>query len=166
MEENTIDWLDMSQWPEGPWKSEPNVDVFKYRGYDCIINRSNVGALCGYVRVPKNSKFIDEKLYSRLDVHGGITYTEKDEDGDFWIGFDCSHHDDIIPIHGLYEEHMSDQLKHEKQLIKSMVGDPLRINKTYKDFDFVTNEIMNIVDQMMKKKRIITKMTHRRNING
>lgn len=33
-----------------------------------------------------------------FDVHGGITYSRKHDDGSFWYGFDCGHCDDSPEI--------------------------------------------------------------------
>jgi hypothetical protein len=32
-----------------------------------------------------------------VSVHGGLTYSQCDEDMEWWLGFDCSHCDDICP---------------------------------------------------------------------
>ncbi len=93
------DIVDKSDWPRGPWDSEP--DKLQWRdettGLPCLIVRGPVGALCGYVGVlpghafhgldygqcPKGSEcpdrteersWCDHTPESGLDVHGGITF--------------------------------------------------------------------------------------------
>lgn len=156
-------FIDKSNWPPGDWHNELDYDIFRYKGYDCMVIRSeDVGTLSGYVRVPKNSKFGHVDMYSKLDVHGSITYAQKIED-EFWIGFDTSHEpDDLIPIELVLKKQYSRELQEKTDYIRSMVGDPLRIHKIYKNMDFVINEIMYVIDQMGKKKKITRRMKVRK----
>ncbi|MBN7275533.1 hypothetical protein GNF18_10310 [Ligilactobacillus pobuzihii] len=56
------------------WEKEPDHKEFKYKGYDCEINRTEeVGILCGYVIIDQNNKL---------------------------FGFDCGHAGDYVP--GMY----------------------------------------------------------------
>lgn len=93
---------------DGEWVNEPDYLEFEHEGYKCIIKRrfrdSLIGGhLCGYVQLDKIHPLhgIDLVRYS-LDnediVHGGITYSESDENNIFRIGFDCGHSGDIIPF--------------------------------------------------------------------
>lgn len=106
------------------WDYEP--DLLKWRdretGLVCTIARmeGRSGHLCGYVSVPeihpafgkKVWGFGEESEYDQiqlrvfgLDVHGGITYSEKglpraihDRIGEVWtFGFDCAHAGDLRP---------------------------------------------------------------------
>lgn len=96
----------------------------------CIRRHSNFGHLCGYVEVPDGLDInIDE-----IDCHGGITFNDHwDEfptDG-YYIGFDCMHYGDWPPYYaklGIAEYHV-----------------------TYKDSEFVLNEIKNIIKQLKEK---------------
>ena len=49
------DVVDKSQWGDGPWQSEPDKIQWQdaATGLPCLIVRGPVGALCGYVGVPK-----------------------------------------------------------------------------------------------------------------
>lgn len=79
----------------------------------CTLNRNTVGALCGYVRVPRKLaksfrwKKFERKARYRFDVHGGVTFAGKHcnepklEDGK-WIGFDCAHYQDYLPDYANY----------------------------------------------------------------
>jgi hypothetical protein len=82
--------------PEGeqPWEGEPDKVqwIDPTTGYDCLILRNPLGALCGYVGVPPTHPFhgvdygscpedCDEKWCShrpdaRVQVHGGITFND------------------------------------------------------------------------------------------
>lgn len=78
-------------------------------GYPCVIVRVYLGHLCGYVGLPEGHPYYGMK-YGQIGaqegdprVHGGVTYTEwinpstGDEDGFWWVGFDCAHAGDYSP---------------------------------------------------------------------
>lgn len=92
------------------WDKEPNRAEFKHAGFDCLINRNQLGAWCGYVAVTKGHPWF-ERHYNDVDanVHGGLTYSEHcqggvchvpapgAEDDVWWLGFDCCHCFDVTP---------------------------------------------------------------------
>lgn len=96
---------DKSEWPDGPWKTEPDQLewVDPETGYECLISRSSTtGALNGYVNVPYGhpcyGKHYDEV---EIAVHGGLTYGGAKPQGDadqWWLGFDCAHFNDYTPL--------------------------------------------------------------------
>ena len=145
-------------WGEGPWQDEPDQKNFIYKNYDCIILRNVMGVFCGYVRIPKNSKFLSEDMYMGLNVHGGITFAGENTDGDFFIGFDCGHYNDLCPVNVAMKSLYSDELNAKLEKLKLSVGDPLRFKPVYRDLQFVENEIMNMVDQMSKVRKITRRM--------
>lgn len=56
----------------------------------------NLDWYCGYVKIPDTSRFYGvgyDELGPFITVHGGLTYSELEDDG-YWIGFDCNHFDD------------------------------------------------------------------------
>ena len=79
-----------------------------YRGYRVLVKKIEHNLplaipfdywYCGYVEIPKESRFYDvddfDKLDYELEVHGGITFASKlFETGNFALGFDCNHMDD------------------------------------------------------------------------
>ena len=76
---------------------------FTFKGLKCVVVMQDMGHRCGYVGVPKEhllfGKKYDEWEVEGLDVHGGITYSDKD--GEYpipsdlwWFGFDCAHYGD------------------------------------------------------------------------
>jgi hypothetical protein len=105
--------IDRTNWPSGPWDSEP--DRIEWRmseppGYPCLIVRGPLGALCGYVGVPPghpaHSKTGDEV---EVSVHGGVTFADRcsgrvchvprpgEPEDVWWLGFDTGHAFDFIP---------------------------------------------------------------------
>lgn len=102
--------MDMSKFPEGPWKNEPvGPIVFEHAGMECLLRRGPLGAWCGYVVIPQNhqlygAEMMDDECVD-LMVHGGVTYSGKGINGcsdKFVIGFDCGHSGDIVPGLGFY----------------------------------------------------------------
>lgn len=100
----TETYIDKTAWPDGEWKSEPDHVVWldTITGYRCIVRRSDgTGALCGYVCVPRSHPYHGKSHtdIDDIDVHGGLTYSELCDDTGQWIlGFDCSHADDLCPV--------------------------------------------------------------------
>lgn len=114
MSENIEHKIDRTEWPSGEWDNED--DRYEWRdedtGFPCLIVRNSWGALCGYVGISPDHPF-HEKAYQdidwNLDVHGGVTYTDKcaghichvpapgESEDVWWIGFDCNHSCDLAP---------------------------------------------------------------------
>ena len=96
-------------------------------GFDAVVYRTDLGHLCGYVRIPLYSTLDGEK---EIDCHGGITFQGERDFGTTngnYIGFDCAHLGDWTPI-------------------DSGLGDEI-----YKDTNFVLNELKHIVKQLKEK---------------
>ena len=109
---------DKSEWPRGEWDNEPDKAhwIDPDTGLDCLIVRGPMGALCGYVGVPKDHPCFG-KDYDSVDVnaHGGLTFADFCDDESrecegichsekyaanevvWWLGFDCAHGWDVIP---------------------------------------------------------------------
>lgn len=55
-------------------------------------------SICGYVHVgpdhPAAGAFYADSVLESIDVHGGLTFCCRDNDGGSWFGFDCSHYGD------------------------------------------------------------------------
>lgn len=86
-----------------PNTTEQFVDP--YTGYTCYLRLVTVGDRshwCGYVSIPKGHPMYGQPstsaLFDSLKVHGGITFAEFVEDGQYMVGFDCAHAaDDFDP---------------------------------------------------------------------
>jgi hypothetical protein len=118
-----------------------NHDIFKCK----IIRHKVMLHLCGYVGVPKNH-FLYKKTYSVFEQiihpHGGITFSgffDKDPKEYWYIGFDCSHYEDLIPKYILG---------------KSMIYDVLRNKQTYKDINFVKDNIKILINKLEAKENM------------
>ena len=118
METKEYRTIDKSSWPKGPWNDEPDKRQWQdpETGMACLIVRSPVGALCGYVGVPPGHP-LHGKEYKEPEVmvHGGLTFSSGcdpaeteatgichiagpgEPDHVWWFGFDCAHHMDMVP---------------------------------------------------------------------
>lgn len=102
-----------TQWGPGPWQNEPDREEWRdaTTGLPCLAIRGPLGAWCGYVGVPPKHPW-HGKNYDDVaaDVHGGLTYSDKcsghichtpapgESDNVWWLGFDCGHGGDYIPV--------------------------------------------------------------------
>ncbi|HYX39981.1 MAG TPA: hypothetical protein VE954_43345 [Oligoflexus sp.] len=142
------------KWGPGPWADEPNKELWKSHGFDCLINRNHMGAWCGYVGVPKGHPYYG-KSYRELedadiypDCHGGITYSEfcqgeichpTDEHAEpvYWFGFDCAHAWDLVPSMEAFRKYDPTWPKF-----------PGRSEDKYRDISFVKAEVERLAKQL------------------
>lgn len=114
-----------------PWKEEPNELNYIEEGFRASILRNGMGCLCGYISVPSTHPWYG-RHYDDIDakVHGGLTYSNKDRVfEDLWqVGFDCAHAGDLIPM------------------MAKIIDLP---DDTYRDINFVKNEIRNLAEQAL-----------------
>lgn len=70
-------------------------------GFHVEAKRTWKGHWCGYITVPSTHPWAkSEENYADdcdINVHGGVTFYEKDNDGNTVVGFDCSHFGDASP---------------------------------------------------------------------
>jgi len=117
---------------------EGSFKIFEHKGLKCVIFRMPLlGFLNGYVAVPKGhplfGKDIDDPKIKELDVHGGISYSDKylrgyelpDKEELWWFGFDTAHAGDCIPFHPILGE-----------------------NETYRTIEYVTKEVIKLAEQL------------------
>lgn len=81
---------------------------FESCGYRCFVVLRTTGlcARCGYVLVPKTHPVAKRISYADIDVdvHGGITYMRRFDDG-MLLGFDCMHSGDLFDIDAYMKAH-------------------------------------------------------------
>lgn len=136
--------VDRSGWTAGEWDNEPENRVdFVHVGFACFILRGPLGAWCGYVGVPStHSLYGNTDVDDKVDVHGGVTYTEKCAgaichvpepgmpDDVWWIGFDTAHYGDVVPVNVHWAQR----------------------GETYKNIKYVTDEVKRLAEQLMEMK--------------
>lgn len=88
---------------------------------------------CSYVRIPKDH-ILDGVDYDNiyLDCHGGLTYSSREDDGYWWIGWDYGHCDDFT---GYYMKY-SNQDDQGKKLTTDKLVEEMK--------QFITQELMNV----------------------
>lgn len=133
-----------------PWENEPNRYVFSYKGYRCLIRRTDLKILCGYVGIPPCHKYYGKSAdeLQNIDCHGGLTFsdrfkaedageqnlTSEDNDGYWYIGFDAAHAWDLVP-------YMVEEYGHHELFQHAHTG-------TYKDMNYMIEQCKKIVDQL------------------
>lgn len=135
------------RWDDGPWCHEPDHIEWFEDTYFCLIRRSHMGALCGYVGVDFLHPWYGND-YGELNivVHGDLTYSNliksRMTEEEFWcLGFDCSHMNDYVPgmvatdklLTGLDNKPLSPAWMFDKD--------------TYKDIGYVVQEIRSMITQ-------------------
>ncbi len=105
------------------------------------MRNEHTGALCGYVGIPKGHKFWgmeydshDELSEIGNDVHGGLTYSQPENDGYWYFGFDTNHYNDFCPaiVEGLIKNGLI-----EKDIKYGKYYDCM----SYRTWEFVEDEI-------------------------
>lgn len=88
---------------------------FDYKGFPCVVLFMPMGYRCGYVGIPKESKFYG-KSYDDIpvDCHCGLTYANKrlhlqNDTSTWWIGFDCRHACDGYDVQKIKELYSDDE---------------------------------------------------------
>ena len=87
--------IDKTFWPSGPWHHEPDLLMWQHAGRLCLIRRTFLGHLCGYVQAAKM-----DYNEPAVDVHGGLTFGDEwpEWPGIFWLGFNCAQEGDLLPV--------------------------------------------------------------------
>jgi hypothetical protein len=114
----TLNWIDKSRWVDGEWQQEPDRIEWVYLGFPCLITRQDIGSLSGYVGIPPThpyyGKDMEDNELREIYTDKKINFCEPSQQIDdpravchqllprtddyWWIGFDCCHYDDLLPI--------------------------------------------------------------------
>ncbi|HKX40905.1 MAG TPA: hypothetical protein VJO99_07090 [Burkholderiaceae bacterium] len=130
-----------------PWKYEPDRVAWRdpSTGLQCLILRSGLGSLCGYVRVPRDHPMHGmhrQRPVWRLLVHGGITFAGRirwdRKTRGHWFGFDCAHAFDLVP--GMLEP---------RRLLGMVAGAP----EKYRTVQYVRYHCELLATQLARKGR-------------
>ena len=145
-----------------PWDDEP--DLLRWRdpstGYQCLIVRGPLRALCGYVRVPRDhwlhGREASHRALGRIRVHGGITfagrlYARRLMKRGHWLGFDCSHFFDLVP--GVERPDLLQGAPAELFAVFAMLS---RINaggQTYRTVAYVREQCAALAEQLARRRK-------------
>lgn len=152
-----------ADWGAGPWQDEPDKKQWSdpATGMACLIVRSPLGALCGYVGVPEGHPLFEvdygdaHERYA-ISVHGGLTFdgfcqegAEEDgichlvEPGEpdrvWWLGFDCGHFSDLVPS---FEARLRSSWSWRAR------SDAASYEGVYRDLAYVTAEVTSLAAQL------------------
>jgi hypothetical protein len=152
---------------KGEWVDEPDVVIFEYKGYKCIVERIAKqepfckeehwygGYLCGYVVVPKQ-----HKSYGAAEIvivcHGGLTFSDMviglfaediGVDSYHLIGFDCAHSHDYCPS---MKKFRAEQMTYLQEMGISKESQLSQLfNPVYRTVEFCIDECKSIVEQLI-----------------
>lgn len=119
-----------NEWSCGPWTTErSNFEEWEHVGLQCAALRNHeLGNWCGYVCVPKDHKYygLVNKYYLGLG-HGGVTYADFNNE-EFWLGFDCAHAFDVVPI---------------------FLGHMFLSNAAYRDLEYVRDQVNRMAEELV-----------------
>jgi hypothetical protein len=132
-------------WENGEWVEEADRYEWEYKGLKCEVLRhihqdgdfiSGMGHLNGYVTLPKGHPWEDHE-YDDIDVevHGGLTFGQRDKDGITLIGFDAAH---------LYDETPSSTEKVYRYLMKKVMEKVGKESSEYLDLSQSYEKIISI----------------------
>ena len=138
-------------WGTGAWSGEVDLVrwVDKATGLPCVVYRTDMGSLCGYIGIKETLSTMyslfyglgyEDELLGEVRVHGGLTFSGKFNNVEeiykdvWWFGFDCAHFMDIVP-----------QLR---EMFLSRSG--AKEGGTYKDIGYVTSEVESLALQFQK----------------
>lgn len=115
--------LDKTDWPEGPWKEEPDLKGWLdgATSLPCFIRRSEFeGYFCGYIGIPKNhplhsisyneiNKLINFKCKLNFSSLFGDKFYENPHSSClsndlWWVGFSCDSYKDFSPLKYTFSE--------------------------------------------------------------
>ena len=146
---------DKLKWGYGEWVEEVDAMYFTYKNYDAHIIRNNLGALCGYIAIPKNHPWykVENDYDIPCNVHGGITFDQlcihKETNLEQRvIGFDCSHFNDLSPalnhdLNMLYNDH--DASQNLKEFFSKY-----HLNDVYKNINYCVQECKSMIEQAIE----------------
>jgi hypothetical protein len=150
----------------GEWVEEPDEARWIYKNTLCkVMRHPQYGHLNGYICLPEKHPWIEKDRAWEIDsgVHGGITWLEKEDDGYFWVGFDCLHSGDISPGSVALEKRMDffiKELDKKYSVLKKRLEESRRLSKqisiyrdaVYRNLHFCIKECEKLVDEMLDSK--------------
>ena len=142
--------------PSIPRRGVPETEMDLYElthesGLKCRIARNRTGVLCGYVNVPAGHRRLDSYwlgLRADSNVHGGETYRRDNADGSSWVGFDCAHHADFIPLTDMASASMLRDGESERVRNSGLI---------YRDVDYVAGELDKLARTIASEQTGVTK---------
>lgn len=128
-----------------------------HRGYPYAVLFQKLGFRCGYVGIPKTDRYYGcDESEVPVCCHGGLTYADSflagvDDSNDiWWIGFDCAHWNDKEDYTAMLKYFPDDDdVKRIVQVHMSIESKFPNDGAAVKDLQFVENECISIIDQLL-----------------
>lgn len=153
---------------QGEWCSEEDLVIFNSNGFECyVIRMMNLepyaldymygGHFCGYITIPMEHRLfaVDyNDIKEDIEVHGGITFSDFSlflKNKPWQLGFDCAHCDDIVPSMEKTRKELKIERLDDTDIMKDMrekFPDCALFNPSYKNIDFVINELESLAKQL------------------
>ncbi len=133
---NPFEIYSHKEWDDIPERLDNEV-----HGLQCVIKKTPMGHLCGYVGVDKDHPYYQMHYDDvDVDVHGGLSFAgELDDSGLWFFGFDCAHAGDYVP---------------QMNVTLEDLGLPQMITEeSYKGLPFVMTEVGNMAKQLANYNR-------------
>ena len=127
-----------------------------YKGYEFCIIHNGRGYRCGYFKVTPGHPYYGKDysdLYEEVDVHGGLTFADKDypcgrdNDDGWWLGFDCAHSLDAVDTSLPGDHHrMFD-------LFPELINSNYSKHATVKDNDYVRKNCFSGIESALRAEK-------------
>lgn len=114
-------------------------EVFEEDGLKCLVRRTDMGHVNGYVKVPVDLSYKGKSSFERFaednfSVHGGVTFTGSLEtlgQKGYWVGFDTTHYYDWTPQWSEGEYKSVDFVKGEIKTLASQIKKYFNLKKHF-----------------------------------
>ena len=130
-------------------------ESFTYKGYPCMVLFMPMAFRCGYVGLPKESRFYQKECDSiPVECHCGLTYASSNlygqEDKDiWWIGFDCCHYCDGFDSEKA-NEYFKDSKEAQRYLLRfKCYHSYINKDRGFRTLDYVKENCRRIVEQII-----------------
>lgn len=130
------------RYPRGPWDTEPDFcDWTTAAGLPGgVMRHRELGTFAGYVQIPVGHPWHGSHYDGAgAHVHGGVNFSAADADGSWWIGFDCAHFRDLVPLAMVFPRRMPPRFR-----------EAMRGLFVYRDFAYVRNEVEDLARQVVE----------------
>lgn len=130
---------------------------FGYKGFPCVILFMPMGYRCGYVGIPKESKYYGKSCDDiPISCHCGLTYADwklfhQTGKSVWWIGFDCGHACDSYDVDRTKELYADDEniMKQVKIMERTGYFEIFKENPV-RTLEYCEKQCKGIVEQLIK----------------
>jgi hypothetical protein len=161
--------VDKSEWPDGPWKEEPDRVDFVHAGYACLLLRhARMGYWCAYVGIDnahplyEHHPLHENRLFDGLD--GDLNYGDHCNgvichvpapgmpEGVWWLGMDFGHAFSLCPGLVHRERQMEERSPELREMRERLERDaPPFMREVYRDVAYVRHETEALAEQLRER---------------